>query len=328
MAIGDHTTGMVNGSRRPAGRNRTLFLSAEDRQRIPVQAFEPNGPVKLAELVDRVTCGDSMRILPLLPDGCADLVMADPPYNVGKDFGVGRCRWRREQYARWLEGWLGQCARLVRSGGSVYVCCDWRFSGLVHEVLDNLLTVRNRITWRREKGRGAKRNWKNNLEDIFFATRGEDYTFNLSAVKVRKEVIAPYRDLAGRAKDWRQDEDGLKVRQTHPSNIWTDLAVPFWSMPENTPHPAQKSEKLLERILLASSNEGDLVLDPFLGSGTTAVVARRLKRRFVGLEMNPDYCRLAIKRLAREEAGTGNKEQGTGKDGTKDRGKTGTGEKA
>jgi site-specific DNA-methyltransferase (adenine-specific) len=155
------------------------------------------------------------------------------------------------------------------------------------------LTIRNRITWKRDKGRGARRNWKNNMEDVWYATKGEKFTFNL--VKWKKPVIAPYRKN-GKPKDW-VEVDGEKFRWTHPSNIWTDLCVPFWSMPENTPHPTQKPEKLVARIVEASSRPGDLVLDPFTGSGTTAVVCKALRRRCLGFEINPDYVRLAMKRL-------------------------------
>lgn len=302
--IGNHATGRINPARRPAPRNRTLFLTAADRRAISAERLRPSGLLRVEDLLDRVTCGDCLEVLPHLPAGCVDLAVADPPYNIGKDFGpAGRCRWQRDAYGQWLDEWIGQVARLMRNGASCYVCCDWRYSGLVHEVLDAHLAVLNRITWRREKGRGAKRNWKNNLEDIFFAVKGDDYTFNLDAVMVRKRVIAPYRDASGQAKDWHVDSAGRPVRLTCPSNIWSDLTVPFWSMPENTPHPAQKPEMLLERILAASSREGDVVLDPFLGSGTSAVVARRMGRRFIGIELNADYCRLATKRLAREAQG-------------------------
>lgn len=298
--IGRQTTGLVAPHRRPAPRNRTLFLTPADRRALPVHPYRPTGQsIAPADLLGRITCADCLDILPLLPDGCVDLVVADPPYNLGKDFGAGRCRRSDEQYARWLTRWVADAARLLRDGGSAYVCCDWRYSPTVHRTLDAHLTVRNRITWRREKGRGARRNWKNCMEDIFFATRGDDYTFNLDAVKTVKDVIAPYRDPAGRPKDWHVRSDGRKVRYTHPCNIWTDLTVPFWSMPENTPHPAQKPEKLIARILAASSNAGDVVLDPFVGSGTTAVVADRTGRRFIAIERNADYCRLAMKRLAR-----------------------------
>ena len=160
-----------------------------------------------------------------------------------------------------------------------------------------MFIVRNRITWEREKGRGAKTNWKNNTEDIWFCTTSNEYTFNVDAVKLKRKVIAPYRDKEGKPKDWNEGVDG-NFRLTHPSNIWTDITIPFWSMPENTDHPTQKPEKLIAKLMLASSNEGDFVFDPFLGSGTTAVVARKLSRRFSGIEQNEEYCCWASKRLA------------------------------
>jgi len=128
----------------------------------------------------------------------------------------------------------------------------------------------------------------------------DDFTFNLDAVKLKRRVIAPYRNADGQPKDWEKTEDG-GYRTTHPSNIWTDLTVPFWSMPENTNHPTQKPEKLAAKIILASSNPGELVFDPFLGSGTTSVVAKKLGRRFVGIERDQTYCLLTEKRLVLAE---------------------------
>ncbi|MBR6259624.1 MAG: site-specific DNA-methyltransferase, partial [Oscillospiraceae bacterium] len=166
-------------------------------------------------------------------------------------------------------------------------------------VLTRMLTVRSRITWQREKGRGAKANWKNSLEDIWFATKGNDYTFNLNAVKTRRRVMAPYR-VSGEPKDWTESEGG-NYRDTCPSNFWDDITIPFWSMPENTAHPAQKPEKLAAKLILASSNPGDVVFDPFLGSGTTSVTAKKLGRRFLGIEKEPQYCLWAEKRLEAAE---------------------------
>jgi site-specific DNA-methyltransferase (adenine-specific) len=123
-----------------------------------------------------------------------------------------------------------------------------------------------------------------------------EYTFNVDSVKLRRKVIAPYKDMNGTPKDWSDTQDG-KFRDTHPSNFWTDITIPFWSMPENTDHPTQKSEKLLAKLILASTQPGDLVLDPFLGSGTSSVVARKLGRRFLGVELVEEYALLAERRL-------------------------------
>ncbi|MDY3867948.1 MAG: site-specific DNA-methyltransferase, partial [Pyramidobacter sp.] len=133
-------------------------------------------------------------------------------------------------------------------------------------------------------------------EDIWFATASSVYTFNCDAVKMRKKVMASYRD-GGKPKDWVQTERG-KFRDTCPSNFWDDVTVPFWSMAENTAHPTQKPEKLAARMILASSREGDVVLDPFLGSGTTSVAAKKLRRHYVGIEQEAQYCVWAEQRLA------------------------------
>ena len=163
------------------------------------------------------------------------------------------------------------------------------------------MKVRNRITWEREKGRGSKKNWKNSSEDIWFCTVSDEYTYNVNAVKLKRRVIAPYTDESGAPKDWDKAKEG-NFRLTYPSNLWTDLTVPFWSMPENTEHPTQKPEKLLAKIILASSNPGDVIFDPFLGSGTAAVVAKKLSRKFVGVEIDPTYCSLVMKRLDMAES--------------------------
>ena len=116
-------------------------------------------------------------------------------------------------------------------------------------------------------------------------------------MKLKRRVIAPYTDRNGEPKDWQKTLDG-NYRLTHPSNLWTDITIPFWSMPENTDHPTQKPEKLLAKLILASSNPGDVVFDPFLGAGTTSVVAKKTDRLYVGVELDPLYCCLAEKRLA------------------------------
>lgn len=133
------------------------------------------------------------------------------------------------------------------------------------------------------------------MEDVWFATVGKDYTFNLDSVKIRKKVIAPYK-VDGKPKDWEETEDG-NFRNTCPSNFWDDISIPYWSMPENTAHPTQKPEKLIAKLILASSNEGDVVFDPFAGSGTTAVTAKKLNRNFVVIEQNELYGAWAQKRL-------------------------------
>ncbi|MGE5672276.1 MAG: DNA-methyltransferase [Mycobacterium leprae] len=254
--------------------------------------------VSPAELVNVILQQDLLTALDYLPHAFVDLLVVDPPYNLTKVFHKTTFRQQPLQaYEEWLAGWFSRLLPVLKPTASVYVCGDWRSSTAVHRVLERHLIVRNRITWEREKGRGASANWKNAAEDIWFGTLSDSYTFNVDAVKLRRRVMAPYRDSSGRPNDWSATAEG-NFRLTYPSNLWTDLTVPFWSMPENTEHPTQKPEKLLAKIILASSNPGDLVFDPFLGSGTTAVVAKKLGRLYLGVELDERYCCLAEKRLA------------------------------
>ncbi|MBN1807417.1 MAG: site-specific DNA-methyltransferase [Sedimentisphaerales bacterium] len=284
-----------------APRNRTLVLTEDERKTYLNKLKKITAPVELSEIIDITICQDLFEILDFFPSQTFALVFADPPYNLTKNFnGTTFKQTDLEEYEKWLDSWLGKIQRLLKPDGSVYICGDWRSSAAIHRVLAKYFIVRNRITWEREKGRGARTNWKNNSEDIWFATMSDKYTFNVDSVKLKRKVLAPYTSSEGEPKDWHDTENG-RYRITHPSNIWTDLTVPFWSMPENTDHPTQKPEKLLARLILASSNKGDIVFDPFVGSGTTSVVAKKLGRHYVGIEINADYCCIAEKRLALAE---------------------------
>ncbi len=247
-------------------------------------------------ILDRTITGDSFSILPLLPKSFADLMIVDPPYNLNKDFNGNKFnRVSDNDYKEYTKQWVRASLPLLKESASLYVCCDWASSPVIFDVLKEYFYVRNRITWQREKGRGALKNWKNGMEDIWFATRSGKYTFNVEDVKIRRRVIAPYR-TDGQPRDWEETEEG-NFRNTYPSNFWDDISIPYWSMRENTAHPTQKPEKLLARLILASSNPGDVVFDPFLGSGSTSVTARKLGRHYCGIEINPLYCVWAEKRL-------------------------------
>ncbi len=245
---------------------------------------------------DSVVIGDVFCALKKVEDRSVDLLIVDPPYNMDKAFhGNSFKRLEDSEYAKYTEEWIKAVMPKLKKTASVYVCCDWKSALVIGGILNKYFILRNRITWQREKGRGAKANWKNSMEDIFFATLSDEYTFNVDAVKQRKQVLAPYTE-AGEPKDWEQTEKG-KFRNTCPSNFWDDIAVPYWSMPENTAHPTQKPEKLIAKLILASSNKGDLVLDPFAGSSTSGVVANKLNRNYICIEQNPLYCAWAQKRL-------------------------------
>lgn len=283
-----------------AQRNRTINLSDEERtyysQRLLTgEELRQDG----SSYLNRTINDDLMSVLPYLPESFADLIIVDPPYNLTKDFNGNKFAARtHQQYKEYLRSWLPQVISKLKPSGSLYLCGDWKCTAALQEVLEEHLCILNRITWQREKGRGATYNWKNSMEDIWFAVKDpNNYYFNVDAVKMRRQVIAPYRSC-GKPKDWEETEQG-NFRMTHPSNFWDDISVPFWSMPENTDHPTQKPEKLIAKLILASSREGDIIFDPFLGSGTTSVVASKLNRQFCGVEINTEYCCWAEKRLER-----------------------------
>ncbi|MGI9516436.1 MAG: DNA-methyltransferase [Pirellulaceae bacterium] len=278
-----------------APRNRTLQLTEDDRQRLAAQLLHLESHD--ADPPTGIACGDCRQWVTALPRGSVDLLFLDPPYNLAKSFGKQSFSRRSiDEYAAWLDDYVVAFLPLLKSSATIYICSDWLTSQSVFVVADKHFTIRNRISWEREKGRGAKSNWKNNSEDIWFCTVSSDYCFNVNDVKQRRPVIAPYRDADRAPKDWQEHGDG-NFRDTHPSNLWTDISVPFWSMPENTDHPTQKSEKLLARLILASSNPGDFVLDPFAGSGTSCVVAKKLGRHYLGIEQDQEFALLGLRRL-------------------------------
>ena len=251
---------------------------------------------------------DVFKALRFLPNHFVDLLILDPPYNLTKNYHGHVFRSREaEQYTTWFSDVLVALLPTLTPTATIYVCSDWQTSNLIFPILDEHFHVRNRITWEREKGRGAKANWKNNTEDIWFCTVAKQYCFNVDDVKLKRRVIAPYRSSDGKPKDWQEGKNG-NYRLTHPSNLWSDITVPFWSMPENTDHPTQKPEKLIAKLVFASSLPGAVVLDPFLGSGTTAVVVQKLGRRFCGIEHNDEYCCWAAKRLVQAKEDKDNKD--------------------
>ncbi len=283
-----------------SSRNKTISTSVEEGKAYLGSCRFPKSKKSVDEIRDKYYNADFFTAVKYLPDAFADLVVADPPYNLRKDYG-GEVfsKKKAEEYTLFTRHWLKEVRRLLKDTGSIYVCCDWETSLIIGNILPEFFTVRNRITWQREKGRGAKSNWKNSMEDIWFCTVSDEYTFNLDAVKIRKRVIAPYKEN-GLPKDWEKTEQG-NFRMTCPSNFWDDITVPFWSMKENTAHPTQKPEKLTAKLILASSNKGDTVFDPFGGSGTTAVTAKKLERHYLSVEKNPRYCIWAQQRLEAAE---------------------------
>ena len=288
---------MTESSRKRSNRNKTITVSESEALGLGVGILSPDVLEGLLSFADTLVNGDLLEVLDRLPDGFADLAIVDPPYNLSKRFGsTGFTAMPSGRYEDYLRTWFHLVCTKLKPEGSLYLCGDWHSSSSLQRVMEEELTVMNRITWQREKGRGASANWKNGMEDIWFGVRDpKHYYFDLEAVKLRRRVLAPYRE-DGRPKDWEDSPDG-PYRMTCPSNFWDDISVPFWSMPENTDHPAQKPEKLMAKLILASCPPGGVVFDPFSGTGAACVTAKKLGRHYVGVEIDRDYCLIAAKRL-------------------------------
>ncbi len=286
-------------------KNKTIILSDEEQEKLLPGLLKVSSPVEATDLINQTICGDTMEVLPLLPAGFADLIIIDPPYNLSRNFaGLKFAERDNDSYMEYLRSWFPEVARLLKPNGSLYLCGDWKCTAALYTVMSEHLTILNRITWQREKGRGAQSNWKNSMEDIWFGVKNpKDYYFNVNAVKIKRKVIAPYR-VEGKPKDWEETPEG-NFRLTHPGNFWDDITIPYWSMPENTEHPTQKPEKLIAKLILASCRTDGMVFDPFAGSGTSLVVAQKLNRKFCGIEISPEYSCVTRKRLEMASRNTG-----------------------
>ena len=288
-------------SKTRATNNRTITV-AEDEKPLLRSFITLPDQINGTELQDTIINADLFDVIDLVPDEVADLIIIDPPYNLTKDFNGNTFSARSsDDYESYLRTWFPKVCGKLKPTGSLYLCGDWKCTAALQKVMSEHLTILNRITWQREKGRGAKANWKNSMEDIWFGVKDPHaYYFNVEAVKMKRRVIAPYR-VDGKPKDWDESTDG-NFRLTYPSNFWDDISIPFWSMPENTDHPTQKPEKLYAKLILASSKPGDVIFDPFMGSGTAAVTAKKLGRHYLGVELNEEYCLWAAKRLQMAES--------------------------
>ncbi|MBO6034648.1 MAG: site-specific DNA-methyltransferase [Paludibacteraceae bacterium] len=287
-------------SKTRATNNRTITV-AEDEKPLLRSFITLPDQINGTELQDTIINADLFDVIDLVTDEVADLIIIDPPYNLTKDFNGNTFSARSsDDYEYYLRTWFPKVCGKLKPTGSLYLCGDWKCTAALQKVMSEHLTILNRITWQREKGRGAKANWKNSMEDIWFGVKDPHaYYFNVEAVKMKRRVIAPYR-VEGKPKDWDESNDG-NFRLTYPSNFWDDISIPFWSMPENTEHPTQKPEKLYAKLILASSKPGDVIFDPFMGSGTAAVTAKKLGRHYIGVELNDEYCLWAAKRLQMAE---------------------------
>lgn len=239
--------------------------------------------------------GNSLEVLDAaVADGAANLVFADPPYNIGKSFGEFKDKWPSDKaYAEWCYQWLAACLRKLADNGSMYVMTSTQAMPYLDLWLREHCTVQSRIVWHYDSsGVQAKRHFGSMYEPILFCVKDpKSYTFNAADIEVEARTGAVRKLI-----DYRKAEPTPYKTTKVPGNVWYFARVRY-RMDEYEEHPSQKPESLMERIIRASSNEGDLVLDPFAGTFTTCAVAQRLGRRSVGIEQNWDYFKIGARRL-------------------------------
>jgi len=227
---------LINNKKR-APLNRTINISGKEISEYGYSMIKLLKSATINEINSKIINQDLFEALDYLPKEFVDLLFIDPPYNLNKKFSsVNFKEMKNDEYEKWIDSWLSKLIKILKPNSSIYFCCDWKTSIPAYNVLKKYFIIRNRITWEREKGRGAKDNWKNSYEDIWYCTLSDKFTFTTEAVKLKRLVRAPYKTDDGNPKDWK-NENGKNFRITHPSNLWTDITIPFWSMPENTDHP-------------------------------------------------------------------------------------------
>lgn len=239
--------------------------------------------------------GDALHVLKSeISDGTVDLIFADPPYNIGKRFANFVDKWpSNTDYAQWCREWLTECIRKLRDCGSLYVMASTQCMPYLDLFLRERIHVLARIVWHYDSsGVQAKNRYGSMYEPILFCVKDpNNYTFNAEDIRIEAKTGAK-RKLIDYRKPTPAPYNSTKV----PGNVWYFPRVRY-RMSEYEEHPSQKPEVLLERIIRASSNPGDLVLDPFAGTFTTSAVGKRLGRKTIGIEQEKEYVKIGLRRL-------------------------------
>ncbi|MBI3152953.1 MAG: adenine-specific DNA-methyltransferase [Chloroflexi bacterium] len=243
----------------------------------------------------KIILGDALESLKsLIPDKTIDLIFADPPYNIGKDFNGRKDKWISEEaYLDWCHKWLDLCIQKLKPNGSFYVMTSTQAMPFFDIYLRKKLDILSRIVWHYDSsGVQAKRYYGSMYEPILFCVKDkESYTFNSKSVLVEAKTGAKRKLI-----DYRKSTPTVYNSQKVPGNVWGFPRVRY-RMDEYENHPTQKPVALLERIILASSNPGDSILDPFSGTFTTSFVAKNLGRQSIGIEIEEEYVKIGLRRL-------------------------------
>jgi DNA modification methylase len=253
---------------------------------------------------DEIITGDSLEVLARLPEGCADLVFADPPFNIGYEYDVYDDRRAKADYLAWTEKWLAAVERVLSPTGSFFLAIGDEFAAEHKVRLDALgLTLRNWIVWHYTFGVNCQKKFNRSHAHIFYYVRDpKRYTFNPDDIRVPSARQTTYADRRANPVGKLPDDTWVLRPQETDAHFREDDDT--WYVPrvcgtfrERVNHPCQMPEAVLERIIRVASNPGDLVLDPFAGSGTTVAVAKKLGRKYLGVELSDVYADGVRKRL-------------------------------
>jgi adenine-specific DNA-methyltransferase len=252
----------------------------------------------------KIIYADALEALKTLPDNSVDLIFADPPYNIGKNFNGKIEKWETEEsYLEWCYEWLDLCVQKLKLNGSFYVMTATQFMPYFDIHLRKQLTILSRLVWSYDSsGVQAKKYYGSMYEPILFCVKDKNnYTFNTNDILVEAKTGAKRKLI-----DYRKAVPTVYNSEKVPGNVWEFSRVRY-RMDEYENHPTQKPISLLERIIKASSNEGDLVLDPFSGTFTTCYVAKELNRNSIGIELQDEYVKIGLRRLQLAEEFKGEK---------------------
>ena len=239
--------------------------------------------------------GDAINILTNnIETDSVELIFIDPPYNIGKRFSDFNDKWpSNEEYSKWSFKWLEECIRVLKNSGTMYVMTSTQAMPYFDIFIRKKLKILSRIVWHYDSsGVQAKKYYGSMYEPILFCVKNEkSYTFNANDIKVDAKTGSQRKLI-----DYRKPTPTQYNTDKVPGNVWHFPRVRY-RMDEYEIHPSQKPEALLERIIRASSNEDDLVLDPFSGTFTTAAVAKNLKRRSISIESQEEYIKIGLRRI-------------------------------
>ena len=227
-------------------------------------------------------CGDSVELFKDIEDSSIDVVIADPPYNLGKNYGNNHDLKGFDEYIEFTKTWLSEAQRVLKPAGTIYVFMGVRFISYLYDILDRDLGMffNSWIVWHYTQGLGKTKGLSPRHDDILMFTKSSKFKFNLDGVRVPQKYYRARNNMRG----------------ANPGDVWKFSHVHYCN-PNRQNHPTQKPEGIIERMIMASSDEGGTILDPFSGSGTTLRVSQQLKRNAIGFELNPDYVDMTHLRL-------------------------------